>query len=106
MSLRCGGSDRYRRQYMNLESAGVSLVRAAATVGVLLVGAAEARSQPACTYTLSPGGALVQSTGGSGLVSVATTAGCIWQPQSLAPWISTMGSGVGNGSVGYYVQVN
>ena len=84
----------------------VSLVRATATLGVLLVGAPEVRSQPACTYTLSPGGAVVQNTGGSGLVSVATTASCSWQPQSLAPWISTMGSGVGNGSVSYYVGAN
>jgi hypothetical protein len=82
-----------------------SILRVAATVGLLL-GATDAWSDPLCTYGLTPASAALPTAGGSGLVSVTAPAGCFWQARSQAPWISTLGSGGGSGSVGYYVAAN
>jgi hypothetical protein len=80
-------------------------LRAVFTAVLVVLGAAKASSDP-CTYSLSPGSVALPSSGGNGLVTVTAPAGCPWQPTATAPWISTMGSGTGNGSVGYWVGAN
>ena len=56
-----------------------------------------------CTFTISPESATVPSAGGSGKVSVTTSAGCAWTAASSASWltISAGANGSGSGEVQY-----
>ena len=62
----------------------------------------------ACTYSISPTSANFGSAGGTGSVSVTAGVGCAWTAVSNASWIhvTSGGSGTGNGTVGYTVDVN
>jgi hypothetical protein len=61
---------------------------------------------PACTYSLSLTATGVSPFGGSGAISVTTTAGCNWNAASNASWIAVSGSGSGSGSVSVTAQPN
>jgi hypothetical protein len=60
-----------------------------------------------CSFALNPTTQNFAATGGSGSVTVTTTAGCAWMASSNAAWI-TLGnfSGTGSGSVGFLVAAN
>ena len=61
-----------------------------------------------CMYSLDPGSATVDATGGSARFSVAARDGCGWTAVSQVPWISVAGNavGTGNGSVALIVSPN
>jgi formylglycine-generating enzyme required for sulfatase activity len=63
---------------------------------------------PPCTYEISPIDKSFDSTGGSGVVSVTTRAGCTWSATSNNAWITiTSGnSGNGAGTINYTVSPN
>jgi hypothetical protein len=63
---------------------------------------------PMCNYVLSPAGASFIALGGSGSVSVTTSAGCFWTVTDSLSWITITGipSGLGNGTVTYQVEAN
>src|SRR5437762_1907371 len=64
---------------------------------------------PPCTFSSSPESQAFDATGGSGTVSVAASSStCAWTASSGASWITIAsgGSGAGNGSVGFSVDVN
>lgn len=65
-------------------------------------------SQAACTFSTSPSSASFSSTGGTGVISVSTAAGCNWSASSNVAWITiTSGvGGTGSGVVNYSVGVN
>ncbi|MBI3651642.1 MAG: fibronectin type III domain-containing protein [Acidobacteria bacterium] len=65
-------------------------------------------SAPGCTYSISPISQAFTANGGTGSVSVTTTAGCAWTAASNAAWITitTGASGTGNGTVNYAVSAN
>ena len=60
----------------------------------------------ACSFAVSPAVANYTSSGGSSSFSV--TSNCTWAPSTNADWISftSVGSGNGNGVVGYFVAPN
>jgi len=60
---------------------------------------------PPCAYVISPTKAVFGPTGGSGSVTVTTSAGCMWTAAGNAAWITITGgaSGSGNGTVTYSV---
>ncbi len=62
----------------------------------------------ACGYSISPQFANYQVGGGSGTISVTTSAGCGWQAVSNQSWIviTSTGVGVGNGTINYTVSAN
>ncbi|HZB45784.1 MAG TPA: BACON domain-containing carbohydrate-binding protein, partial [Pyrinomonadaceae bacterium] len=62
----------------------------------------------ACTFSISPTSASYAAAGGSGTVSVTTSAGCAWTAVSNASFITVTGgaSGSGNGTVSYSVAAN
>jgi hypothetical protein len=57
-------------------------------------------TQPACQYTLNPTSATVPVplVGGSGTVTVTTSAGCSWTAAPNPSWLHIMGSNNGSGS--------
>jgi serine protease AprX len=61
-----------------------------------------------CTYELTPTAQTFQAAGGTGSVSVAGDAGCVWNVQSSASWvrITSDNSGVGAGVVTFTVDAN
>lgn len=61
-----------------------------------------------CTFAIAPSSQDVPQPGGSGAVTVTTTAGCAWIASSNAPWITiTAGaSGSDSGTVQFNVDVN
>ncbi|MDX2033404.1 MAG: proprotein convertase P-domain-containing protein [Blastocatellia bacterium] len=61
-----------------------------------------------CSYTAAPTTQSVAAAGGTGTVTVTTTAECGWTAASNVPWISvTAGTpGSGNGTVSYTVAAN
>lgn len=59
-----------------------------------------------CTYSISPSSAAVGASAASGTFSVTATAGCAWSAASNASWLTTSGSGSGNGTVQYFVAAN
>ena len=61
----------------------------------------------ACTYALSPSTTLAPSaSGGTGSLTVTTTASCAWEATSIAPWV-TLGAGrTGSGTLTYTVNPN
>jgi glucose/arabinose dehydrogenase len=63
---------------------------------------------PQCSYSISPTSRTISSAGGTGSVSVTTSAGCQWTATSNASWITIAAgaSGLGNGSVSYSVAAN
>jgi uncharacterized protein (TIGR03437 family) len=63
---------------------------------------------PACSYSLNATSQSFGAGGGTGSVSVTTTAGCSWTAVSNANWITIQSgtSGSGNGSVGFTVAAN
>ncbi len=63
---------------------------------------------PTCTYALSSSGAQAATSGGNGLFTVNTQAGCAWNAASNANWIAiTSGSaGSGPGTVAFMVTAN
>ncbi|PWB70001.1 MAG: hypothetical protein C3F15_14315 [Holophagae bacterium] len=64
--------------------------------------------QGSCTYSISPPSANFGEGGGTGSVSVSTTAGCPWTAFSNNSWIHVTGgsSGNGSGTVSYSVDAN
>jgi len=66
------------------------------------------RQSVVCTYAVTPTTASYGAAGGTGLVSVATQAGCSWTVTSNQPaFLSvTSGGGSGNGTAGYFVALN
>ncbi len=62
----------------------------------------------ACTFSISPTSASFTSAGGTGRITVTTTAGCAWTAKSNVAWITiTAGaSGSGSGAVSYSVAAN
>ena len=65
-------------------------------------------SATACTYSLYPSSQSFSSSGGTGSVSVNTSAGCTWTAGSNATWISISynTSVTGSGTVNYSVASN
>ncbi len=63
---------------------------------------------PACTYAISPSSASFAASGGTGAVTVSTTAGCSWTASVNVGWVTiTQGaSGSGAGEVRYTVAPN
>ena len=61
-----------------------------------------------CTYAISPTSRSFDQSGGTGTVSVSTTAGCAWTAGSNNAWIhiTSGASGNGSGTVGYRVDAN
>lgn len=61
-----------------------------------------------CAFTISPTSASFAAAGGTGSLSVTTTAGCAWTARSNVAWLTiTAGaSGNGNGTVSYTVAAN
>jgi len=61
-----------------------------------------------CNYTISPTSRSFDENGGTGNVSVSTTAGCSWTAVSNNAWIhvTSGSSGTGSGTVGYRVDAN
>ncbi|HKQ51904.1 MAG TPA: M12 family metallo-peptidase, partial [Pyrinomonadaceae bacterium] len=61
-----------------------------------------------CSPAISPAALSFPAAGGTGSVSVATTASCSWAAKSNVPWIvvNSGASGSGNKTVGYTVAVN
>jgi hypothetical protein len=61
-----------------------------------------------CSYSISPASASLNTSGGSGNVTVTTQSGCAWSASSGASWITiTSGSnGTGSGTVAYMVASN
>ena len=61
-----------------------------------------------CTYQISPASQSFNSSGGSGSVSVTTSAGCPWTASDALSWltITSGSSGTGSGAVIYSVPAN
>jgi hypothetical protein len=62
-----------------------------------------------CAFSITPAtGTSVPASGGSGMVTVATTTGCVWTASSAATWItiSSGASGSGSGSTGFVAAAN
>jgi streptogramin lyase len=61
-----------------------------------------------CSYTLSPGGQVFPSAGGSGSITVTAGVGCPWALSGAPAWvtIASATSGTGNGSVNYVISAN
>ena len=61
-----------------------------------------------CSYELTSATTSFGASGGTGTVSVSTTAGCTWQATKTGSWISFTGntSGSGSGSIPFSVAAN
>jgi len=59
-----------------------------------------------CNATVSPMTIGTTANGGSGLITVTTTAGCAWTAVSNDGWISVTSGGTGSGAANYYVTPN
>ena len=61
-----------------------------------------------CSYAIAPGSAAFSTGGGTGSITVTTSAGCSWQAASDSSWITiTSGpTGIGGGTVNYSVAAN
>jgi hypothetical protein len=64
--------------------------------------------QNGCSYAFGAASQDFSAAGGSGSMSVLTTAGCAWSVSGGAPWVTLTGatSGTGNGSVPFTVTAN
>jgi hypothetical protein len=58
-----------------------------------------------CTYSLSPGGQVFSSLGGTGSITINTDAGCPWSVGPLPSWVALTGvsSGIGSGAVTFQI---
>src|SRR5204862_3843230 len=67
-------------------------------------------TQPAtsCAFTISPGSQALTAAGGTGSVTVTTSAECSWTASSSAAWvvISSGAGGTGSGTVTYDAAAN
>ena len=67
-------------------------------------------SQPAssCSFTISPTAQAFGASGGSGIVTVTTSANCSWTASSNAAWVTISGgaTGTGSGTVAFNVAAN
>jgi hypothetical protein len=63
---------------------------------------------PACTFSLSQSNQSIDTTGGTGSVTVNTANGCAWSATSNASWVVVVSgaSGTGTGVVVYQVAAN
>jgi hypothetical protein len=61
-----------------------------------------------CPFTLSPSSESYRASGGTGSVTVTTSANCSWTVQSDVYWVTVTGgsSGSGNGTITYSVATN
>jgi hypothetical protein len=60
-----------------------------------------------CRFSVSPTGAQLGASGGSGSIAVAAADGCGWTAAAQAPWLRLASSGgSGNGTVGFTVAAN
>src|SRR5207247_2578717 len=61
-----------------------------------------------CTISIAPPNRSIGYTGGSGIVTVTTSAGCAWSATSNANWITitSVSSGSGSGTVSYTAAAN
>jgi hypothetical protein len=58
-----------------------------------------------CEYSISPNSHSASASGGSGTISVGTTAGCPWTADSNIDWLTvSQGEGVGPGSLTFSVE--
>lgn len=67
-----------------------------------------AQNPVTCNYDITPASRTFGYAGGSGLISLTTSAGCSWAVTNTNPWVTiTSGSsGTGNGSIIYSVPAN
>lgn len=65
-------------------------------------------SQPTCNYSISPAARSFSSSGGTGSVTVTTTAGCNWSISGVPAWITIVSGngGTGSGAVNFTVAAN
>lgn len=61
-----------------------------------------------CSYGISPGGKVFPSTGGTGVISVTTGAGCSWTITNVPTWValSSPASGTGSGTATFQLGLN
>jgi hypothetical protein len=55
-------------------------------------------TQPGCLFTLSPSGHVYGVDGGTGSITVTTSAGCSWDVAEGAPWLTVNSGAPGTGS--------
>lgn len=69
---------------------------------------AQSAALAVCTYSVTPAVLTYPATGGSGSLTVNTTAGCTWQIAGAPSWFSFSGptSGAGQASLSFTVPVN
>jgi hypothetical protein len=62
----------------------------------------------ACTFSISPTSQAVDAAGGTGSVTITTTAGCAWSAKSNDGWLSFTGAanGTGAGQVSFKAAAN
>ena len=96
-----------------IDTASNAVIGTTNRVGVYPVGVATTppaiQAPPVCIYQLSPvTGAAYSAAGGSGAVTVTAGAGCYWNANSNAGWITLTGglSGSGSGTITYSVSPN
>ena len=80
-----------------------------ARTGTLTIAGQSVRiTQPSgCALTLQPGSADIGESGGTGRVTVNTSAVCTWSAVSTAPWVTVSdGTGTGNGAFAFSVAAN
>jgi hypothetical protein len=84
------------------------LTASVAVIGLAFGCASKTPVEPACTYAVSPLTASVAASGGSGAITVTTTASCTWTAQSNSPWLTLPAgaSGTGSGQVTFTAVAN
>jgi hypothetical protein len=65
-------------------------------------------TQAACSFSISPSGQSLPSSGGTGTFDVTADGGCTWGTSTTAPWltITSSSTGSGNGIVGFAAAAN
>src|ERR1035437_4513209 len=85
---------------------------AALSATILIAGVSVTITQAAaaspCTYAIPPGGQAFAAAGGTGTMNITAGTGCPWTAASTASWITItgVGTGSGNGSVGFQAAPN
>lgn len=87
---------------------GCGVLVAAALIAAAGCGDGSTEPTPVCSYTISPAAQGFGHAGGSGTVTIATSAGCAWSAAAAGAWITIASgaSGSGPGTVGYTVAAN
>lgn len=87
---------------------GNGLRTATLTSGLGVVTLSGNSGSPPCTYSLSRSNEVAPATGADGALDVTAPAGCPWNAQSKAQWISLTVpvAGSGGGRIGYSVAAN